>query len=125
MITLSLADTSVSTSGNSERGRRVGGRRIGHLLDPRSGRPARDFGSVTVIAPSALAADILSTAFFVLGPEEGLALSARLRREGVVQEVLYLVEREGALDALASPGFAPFVLSTDPAAVRGWKAISD
>lgn len=125
VITLSLSDTSASTSGNSERGRHVGNRRIGHLLDPRTGRPARDFGSVTVVAPSALTADVLSTAFFVLGPEEGLKLSARLRREGVAQEALYLVDREGALDALASPGFARLILSTDPSAVRCVKTIPD
>ena len=117
---LSLTDLSVSTSGNSERGRTVGGRRIGHELDPHTGRPAPDFGSATVLAPSALAADVLSTAFFVLGPEKGLALSERLRREGVAQEVLFLVDRgDGArLDALASPGFSTHVLSADPATVE-------
>ena len=35
--------TSLSTSGNSERGVTVAGRRIGHLLDPRTGRPASRF----------------------------------------------------------------------------------
>lgn len=125
VVTLSLSDASASTSGNSERGRRVGGRRIGHVLDPRTGQPASDFGSVTVVAPSALTADILSTALFVLGPEEGLALSARLRSEGIAQEALYLVRRDGALDALASPGFARLVLSTDRAAVRGLRTVPD
>ena len=125
VLTLSLSDVSASTSGNSERRREVQGRGIGHVLDPRTGQPARDFGSVTVVAPSALTADVLSTALFVLGPEEGLALSARLRREGFAQEALYLVEREGALDALASPGFARLILATDPAAVRGLKTIPD
>ena len=52
-----------------ERGLTVRGRRVGHLLNPRTGRPAPDFGSATAIAPSGLVADILSTAFFVLGPE--------------------------------------------------------
>src|SRR5512140_2325378 len=81
--TLRVADASASTSGNSERGLVVNGRRIGHLLDPRTGDPAPDFGSVTVVAPSALVADILSTALFVLGPAEGMAFSARLRAGGV------------------------------------------
>lgn len=62
---LRLANASLSTSGCSERGR--------HLLDPRSGTPAPNWGAVTVVHPSALAADILSTALFVLGPEAGFA----------------------------------------------------
>jgi thiamine biosynthesis lipoprotein len=103
-FTLVLADASVSTSGNSERGRVVEGRPIGHLLDPRTGRPALDFGSATVVAPSGLTADILSTAFFVLGPERGLALSESLRRRGFENRALFLVVAEGQLNAVASPG---------------------
>jgi|GEM_PF-197342 len=64
---------SVATSGNSERGVVVDGRRIGHLLDPRTGRPAPDFGSLTVWAPTALEADCLATGLYVLGPEKALA----------------------------------------------------
>ena len=70
VATLRLKDASASTSGNSERGLVVNGRRIGHLLDPRTGEPAPDFGSVTVVAKDGLTADVLSTAFFVLGPGE-------------------------------------------------------
>jgi FAD:protein FMN transferase len=91
---LLLRDASASTSGNSERGVTVNGRRIGHLLDPRTGEPAPDFGSVTVVAPSGLTADVLSTAFFVLGPGKGLALSARLRAEGVPHETVFFSESE-------------------------------
>ena len=116
---LGLVNLSASTSGDSERFREVDGRRIGHILDPRTGEPAPDFGSVTVVAPSALVADILSTAFFVLGPEKGLALSERLRKEGVENETLFLVVGEGGLDALASSGMSTLILSADPHAVRG------
>jgi thiamine biosynthesis lipoprotein len=101
---LVLADASVSTSGNSERRRVVDGRPIGHLLDPRTGYPAPDFGSATVVAPSGLTADILSTAFFVLGPEKGLALSESLRRRGFENMALFLVVTEGQLKVVASPG---------------------
>jgi thiamine biosynthesis lipoprotein len=100
---LAVADESVSTSGNSERGLTVGGRRIGHLLDPRTGRPAPDFGSVTVLAPSGLVADILSTAFFVLGPERGLELSGMLRRRGFENRALFLVVAGDRLVPRASP----------------------
>lgn len=89
VATLRLKDASASTSGNSERGLVVSGRRIGHLLDPRTGEPASDFGSVTVVAKDGLTADVLSTAFFVLGPGDGMALSERLRAEGVAHEALF------------------------------------
>ena len=119
VVRLSLANLSASTSANSERGRTVGGRRIGHEIDPRSGEPAPDFGSATVVAPSALVADVLSTAFFVCGPEKGLALSESLRRDGVAHEVLFLIDRGDGkrVEALASPGFSAHVLSFDPAVV--------
>ena len=118
VVTLALSNLSASTSGNSERGKTVAGRRIGHELDPRTGEPAPDFGSVTVVGPSGLIADILSTAFFVLGPEKGLELSRRLRDEGVAQEVLFLIDRGTAIDAVASPGLEALILGADPS-VRG------
>ena len=62
---LAVRGVSVATSGASER--------PGHLLDPRSGRPVRDWGSVTVVSADALAADALSTALYVMGPEAGWA----------------------------------------------------
>ncbi len=114
VVVLAIPNLSASTSGNSERRRVVSGRHIGHLLDPRTGGPAKDFGSVTVLAPSALVADVLSTAFFVLGPREGLALSARLRRDGTPNDVLFLVEHGDGLEAVASPGISKLVLSADP-----------
>ncbi len=116
---LGLVDRSASTSGDSERSRVVAGRRIGHIIDPKTGEPAPDVGSVTVIAPTGLVADVLSTAFFVLGPERGLALSDELRRRGIEQEALFLVVSGDHLEASASPGVASFVLTADPKAVRG------
>jgi len=116
---LRLADISASTSGNSERGVVVDGRRIGHLLDPRTGTPAPDFGSVTVVALSGLVADVLSTAFFVLGPEQGLALSEQLRVDGVIHETLFFLEGEKGGDPTVrgSPGMRA-LLENDAGAAR-------
>jgi thiamine biosynthesis lipoprotein len=121
--TLRLKNASASTSGNSERGVAVNGRRIGHLLDPRTGEPAPDFGSVTVVAHDGLTADVLSTAFFVLGPEDGLALSERLRTEGVVHETLYFLEGEEgqALRVAMSPGMERLA---DPRPGLAWEPTS-
>ncbi len=64
-VAVRLVDASLSTSGTSERGR--------HILDPRSGRPCPAWGSVSVVSASALEADLLSTALYVMGPVRGLA----------------------------------------------------
>jgi thiamine biosynthesis lipoprotein len=80
ILRLRLSDGSIATSGNSERGAGAGAERIGHLLDPRTGHPANDFGSMTVRADSAALADALSTALFVLGPDDALRF-ARLHPE--------------------------------------------
>jgi len=48
------------------------GRRYGHIIDPRTGRPAEGVLSATALAPSAATADALATAFFVMGPTAAL-----------------------------------------------------
>ncbi len=78
---LSLIGRAVATSGDYERFYIFEGIRYHHILDPRTGRPARGCRSVTVIAPTAMEADALATAVFVLGPERGRALLQR--RDGV------------------------------------------
>ena len=67
-----LKSGSISTSAGSERDVIAGGRRIAHHIDPRTGQPASFNGAVSVWHQSALAADALSTALYVMGPEEGM-----------------------------------------------------
>ncbi|HVW09737.1 MAG TPA: DUF2271 domain-containing protein [Bryobacteraceae bacterium] len=57
---------SVATSGTSMRGR--------HIVDPRSGLPATEIASATVVADNAITANALSTAACVLGSQDGLRL---------------------------------------------------
>lgn len=102
-LTLDAAAGSLSTSANSEHASDVAGVRIGHLLDPRTGRPATGIGSATVLAAEATAADCRSTGLFVLGEAEGAALMSRWSRELRSEAVLLLVEAQG-LRALVSPG---------------------
>ncbi len=69
--TLHLSDVAVCTSGDYER-RAPGAGREGHILDARTRQPVTDLASVTVVAPTAMAADGLSTAAMVLGGDRGL-----------------------------------------------------
>ena len=69
---LRLHNASASTTSQSERFVTVRGRQLGHVLDPRTGTPVPAWGSVTVVHADPMVADILSTALFVMGPEEGM-----------------------------------------------------
>jgi len=64
---------SISTSGDYEHSWEHEGRRYHHILDPRTGFPSERSASVTVISPTALWADAVDTAVFILGPRRGIA----------------------------------------------------
>ncbi len=68
MAKLRLRGGAVCTSGNYARFLEIDGERFNHIIDPRSGRPAEMTVSVTVVASTAMTADIWATALSVLGP---------------------------------------------------------
>jgi len=77
---LRLSNTAVCTSGDYER-QGVQGH---HILNPQTGESAGSVASVTVIAPTTMLADALSTAAFVLGPRDGIALLEQLGVHGLI-----------------------------------------
>lgn len=93
-------DVSVVTSGTYERGFDKDGVRYHHLLDPATGLPVQNtLASVTVVCASSAEADALSTACFVLGEQDGMALIRTI--EGA--QALF-VRQDGTL--LASDGLS-------------------
>lgn len=77
---LHLTDGAVATSGDYRNYRELNGRRLSHLIDPRSARPVTHrLASVTVWHPEAMWADGYATAISVLGPEAGQALAIRAK----------------------------------------------
>jgi len=72
IVALTIENASLSTSSGSEKSFVVNGRRFTHIIDPRTGEALPPRGSVSVIARSATEADILSTALYVMGRDEGL-----------------------------------------------------
>jgi thiamine biosynthesis lipoprotein len=77
---LAVTDAAVCSSGDYARPA-AGGH---HILDPRSGRSPRHAAACSVVAPSAMLADALATAAFVLGPRAGAAWLAAQGVDGVV-----------------------------------------
>lgn len=91
--TLPMYYPAVASSSNGLRGVEIQGDRFGHVVDPRTGWPAKQCAGTTVFSESALLADMLSTALFVLGPE-GHSLLESFHCKGWILKVN---EMEGSL----------------------------
>jgi len=71
---LNIPDRAVVTSGDYERFFMADGERYHHILNPITGYPSKMTVSVTIISPTAFIADALSTAAFVMNPNDAIAL---------------------------------------------------
>lgn len=100
-VVVALHGLSVATSGDYRRVYRHAGERASHTLDPRSGYPiTHGVASVTVLHPECMAADALSTALTVLGPDEGLRFAEQHKLAA-----RFLVRRGALLDEVCSSAF--------------------
>jgi FAD:protein FMN transferase len=81
---MQVTDHAFSTAGDYERSYIVDGTRYHHIIDPHTGYPATASRSVTIWAPTALQADEIDDAVFILGPEKGLALVESIDGVGAV-----------------------------------------
>jgi thiamine biosynthesis lipoprotein len=76
---IAVTDKAVTTSGDDQRYFEKDGQRYHHIVDPRTGYPARSgLMSVTLVTPSSFDADAFDTAVFILGLEKGKELVRKL-----------------------------------------------
>lgn len=102
-----LQDRSLATSGNYRKFIEVDGKRYGHTIDPRTGRPAMNsLLSASVIAPDCVSADALGTALMVMGTD---AAKAWLGRHREFEAYLLSDDGEGGLAVWSTPGWPEMV----------------
>jgi len=95
---LGVWGAAVCTSGDYARFVEIEGRRYSHIVDPRSGRLAEAASSVTVVAQTAMEADVWATALSVLG-REGIE-----RLPGGVEAML-VIGKADDYEMICTPGF--------------------
>ena len=108
MKVISLADHGLATSGDYRNYVEDKNGLRHHILDPRTGRPARHtLASVSVLASDCMSADAVSTALFVMGTEEGMAWVEK--QQGI--DALF-IDREGeGYRITATPGFEAVLIA--------------
>ena len=107
-----LSGRAMATSGDYRNWQQVGGERVSHTIDPRTGRPsASRVASATVVAPTCEWADAVATAMMVLGVDEGIAWAE------ANDAAVLLVSRTGSgeLTSRESTAFAALATPSDPA----------
>ncbi len=82
--TFHLADRGLGISAATHQFFEHGGRKLGHILDPRSAWPAEGVATAAVTAPTAAEADALATAFFILGAGPAREICANRPELGAV-----------------------------------------
>lgn len=106
LMTLVMDERAVATSGDYRRFAVVDGQRFSHIINPRTASSSQTLSSVTIIAPTAMQADALSTAVTVLEEQKGLALL-----DSIPETEAVLVKSSGEL--LKSRNADRFILTSD------------
>jgi thiamine biosynthesis lipoprotein ApbE len=114
VTTVTLRNQSMATSGNYRRGN--------HIIDPRKGEPVTHVSGASVVAKDSFTANILSTIFNVLKPDESLAMADSLpgvsclivSREGeIFRSKNWQAPVNNPLTLTAAAAAAPMELSVD------------
>ena len=86
MTAVSMCDAAIATSGNYERYVVINSRQYTHIMDAKTGYPASNMLSVSVIAPKGVDSDALSTSVFL----KGAPLAEKIRRENPEIQILII-----------------------------------
>lgn len=97
-----LNDMALATSGTAINSYRIGHKRYSHIIDPHTRQPSESaLASVSVVDPTAMTADALATALFVMGPRKGPAFA---QQAGI--DALFLIADGDRLRERTTAGFA-------------------
>ncbi|AGB81240.1 membrane-associated lipoprotein involved in thiamine biosynthesis [Serratia sp. FGI94] len=104
-LVIQPGNMAIATSGDYRNYFEQDGVRYSHTIDPRSGRPVEHrLASITVISPTCMTADGLSTGLDVMGPERGMALANLL---GI--PVYMIVKTDDGFEERYSEAFKPYM----------------
>lgn len=84
LLVLKVNGMAVATSGDYQRYEEIEGEKHSHIKNPKTLQAANSLKSVTIIAPTAVIADILATTVSVIGPQKGLALIEGLQNTELI-----------------------------------------
>jgi FAD:protein FMN transferase len=105
-VVVALNNQSLATSGSYRKFFEKGGKRYSHAIDPFTGFPVdHNLLSISVIAPSAILADGLATAFLVMGLEK-----TKVFAEKNNIEIFAIYEEAGKLKTYASSGLKKMII---------------
>jgi FAD:protein FMN transferase len=98
---LALKNSSLATSGNYRNYIEKSGKRVGHILNPKTGQAVEHkIVSVSVIAPTCTESDAWATAFVVLGKEKSFELAKKMKFE-----IQVITNNNGVLETTQTNGF--------------------
>jgi thiamine biosynthesis lipoprotein len=105
---ISPKNNGLATAGDYRQYFEENGRRFSHIIDPDTGMPINHkLVSVTVIHPSSMTADGLSTAIMLMGPKEGWEFSQ------VHNLAAYLVTKtDSGFDTVYTEQFKPYLVQS-------------
>lgn len=107
---ISIGNGAVTTSGSYRKFRESGGRRLSHIIDPKTGFPVqREIISATVVAPEAIIADGFDNALLAAGIDGAFEI---LSHHPEIQAYFIYRKPDGAITDTASAGFARYIVPT-------------